>query len=604
MYGQARPGSGPGYPTPYQSSSRTTSSSNLLPPKASVPQSAASRPSSMQSHFGASSQRSSLLSGSSDTHSMAEKFDLASDPTMWATDLRPEPDDALHNPDPRLDRGPSRNIFTGRGMQNLGCLLIMAACIVALFLGYPLVSHFDKTRQNLAVATTVNATGQVASMGNFGLIDLDTPQDLHMIYGYHDPSQELQLVFSDEFNQDGRSFYPGDDPYWEAGDLHYWSTGDLEWYDPKALTTKNGSLHITLSEAPDPTINHDLNYTSGMMTTWNKFCFTGGLIVTSVQLPGFNNVFGLWPAVWTMGNLGRAGYGATLDGMWPYSYDACDVGTLPNQTLNNAPLSATNTGTNDGELSFLPGQRLSRCTCSGESHPGPLHEDGTYVGRSAPEIDMFEAQIAGTSPNNFGAVSQSAQWAPFNAYYEWFNTSANLIIPDPTISQLNSYAGGILQQASSVVSESNQNCYQQVDDCFAVYGFQYSPGYDEGYITWIADNKISWTANGGGFAADTRVEIGPRPITEEPMYIIVNLGFSHSFSFIDFQNLVFPAVMKIDYIRVYQPPDQINVGCDTAARPTQDYINTYLEAYTNPNLTTWKDDFKQPVPKNNLTSTC
>jgi beta-glucanase (GH16 family) len=33
-----------------------------------------------------------------------------------------------------------------------------------------------------------------------------------------------------------------------------------------------------------------------------------------------------------MGNLGRAGYGASVDGMWPYSYDTCDVGTLPNQT--------------------------------------------------------------------------------------------------------------------------------------------------------------------------------------------------------------------------------------------------------------------------------
>ena len=37
----------------------------------------------------------------------------------------------------------------------------------------------------------------------------------------------MQLVFSDEFNVDGRSFYPGDDPYWEAVDLHYWPTGDL-----------------------------------------------------------------------------------------------------------------------------------------------------------------------------------------------------------------------------------------------------------------------------------------------------------------------------------------------------------------------------------------
>lgn len=29
----------------------------------------------------------------------------------------------------------------------------------------------------------------------------------------------------------------------------------------------------------------------------------------------------------------------------------------------------------------------------GESHPGPLHSNGTFVGRSAPEIDIFEAQV-------------------------------------------------------------------------------------------------------------------------------------------------------------------------------------------------------------------
>ena len=34
----------------------------------------------------------------------------------------------------------------------------------------------------------------------------------------------MVLVFSDEFNVDGRTFYPGDDPFWEAVDLHYWGT--------------------------------------------------------------------------------------------------------------------------------------------------------------------------------------------------------------------------------------------------------------------------------------------------------------------------------------------------------------------------------------------
>lgn len=130
-------------------------------------------------------------------------------------------------------------------------------------------------------------------MGNWGLIDLDTPQSAFTTTSYHDSTTELQLVFSDEFNTDGRSFYPGDDPYWEAVDLHYWQTGNLEWYDPEAITTNNGALEITLSQKE----NHGLDYQGGMITSWNKFCFTGGLVETSVTLPGVPTILGLWPAV-------------------------------------------------------------------------------------------------------------------------------------------------------------------------------------------------------------------------------------------------------------------------------------------------------------------
>ena len=50
---------------------------------------------------------------------------------------------------------------------------------------------------------------------------METPKEAHFRYSIKDGSK-WQLVFSDEFNTDGRSFYPGDDPYWEAVDLHYW----------------------------------------------------------------------------------------------------------------------------------------------------------------------------------------------------------------------------------------------------------------------------------------------------------------------------------------------------------------------------------------------
>ncbi|KAJ6628930.1 hypothetical protein B0H10DRAFT_1989888, partial [Mycena sp. CBHHK59/15] len=58
-------------------------------------------------------------------------------------------------------------------------------------------------------ANIANATGQVASMGNFGLIDLDTSSDAYTFTSLYDGT-ELQLVFSDEFETDRRSFYPGD----------------------------------------------------------------------------------------------------------------------------------------------------------------------------------------------------------------------------------------------------------------------------------------------------------------------------------------------------------------------------------------------------------
>ena len=46
--------------------------------------------------------------------------------------------------------------------------------------------------------------------GNFGLIDLDTPQDAYTFTSLS-TGREMKLIFSDEFNTDGRSFYPGDD---------------------------------------------------------------------------------------------------------------------------------------------------------------------------------------------------------------------------------------------------------------------------------------------------------------------------------------------------------------------------------------------------------
>lgn len=287
------------------------------------------------------------------------QYSLSPDPASWGSDLspsHPEPDDFLHNPDPKRDRNNDLggSIFTSRGLTNLGCLAVLILLLLGLLLvplschtrcspaypysrnsaGYPIATFFTRnplSRQGGFNLGGTNSSGQVkisfrflANLtdlfmllqvpkinGNKGLIDVDTPQSAWTISSFHDSSQQLQLVFSDEFELDGRTFWPGDDPYFEAVDLHYWQTNNLEWYDPKAIVTKGGSLEITMTKQE----NHNLNYTSGLLSSWNKFCFTGGLILANVSLPGTSNVAGLWPAVWTMGNLGRAGYGASLEGM-------------------------------------------------------------------------------------------------------------------------------------------------------------------------------------------------------------------------------------------------------------------------------------------------
>jgi len=170
---------------------------------------------------------------------------------------------------------------------------------------------------------------------------------------------------------------------------------------------------------------------------------------------------------------------------------------------------------------------------------------------------------------------------------------------------MNTYTGGAYQQATSSVTENNQNCYQLGDDpCYSVYGFEYVPGFDGGYISWIANDQLAWTMMQGGMAADPIAEIAARPIPQEPMYIIANLGMSENFGTVDLVHLTFPAIMKIDYIRVYQPKNAINIGCDPKDFPTAAYINEYIDAYTNPNLTTWVNDFKQPFPKNSYAGAC
>lgn len=72
-------------------------------------------------------------------------------------------------------------------------------------------------------------------------------------------------MFSDEFNEDNRTFYPGDDPFWTGADIWYGATQDMEWYDPDAITTGKGTLQLRM----DSFFSHSLPFRSGMLNSWN-----------------------------------------------------------------------------------------------------------------------------------------------------------------------------------------------------------------------------------------------------------------------------------------------------------------------------------------------
>nr|XP_019047309.1 glucosidase [Kwoniella bestiolae CBS 10118]OCF26239.1 glucosidase [Kwoniella bestiolae CBS 10118] len=516
-------------------------------------------------------------------------------------------DDTLHTftAAERKDLTTPFDITSWRGWANAITLLTLAAGGIMLFAGYPIIAWYYGNSNSSGANTSgynlggINGSGQYPSItGLPQLIDSDTPSDAFTKTG-HD-GNEWTLVFSDEFNKDGRTFYDGDDPFFQAVDIHYWATGDFEWYDPSAATTKDGHLILTMTQEPI----HDLNFKSGMIQSWNKLCFNkNAYIEVSASLPGVTTVGGFWPGVWTMGNLGRPGYGATTEG--DYTYDSCDIGTLANQTYANgtAPVATLTTGSNDGPLSYLPGQRLSACTCAGEDHPGP----NVGVGRAAPEIDMIEAQIILSESR--GEVSQSFQVAPFDDHYQFNNASKNFKHYDTSLSYWNTYLGGNFQQAVSTLTRVPTDIYYNQPGSskqFATFGVEWQAFPDkreDGYIAWYSDGQPSWTMYADAVAENTKVGIGRRIIPEEPMALIFNFGMSNNFQAVDFENLIWPNYVRIDYIRVYQRTDSGTIGCDPSDYPTANYITKHADAYNNPNFTTWAE-YGQTFPKNRLIDTC
>ena len=210
----------------------------------------------------------------------------------------PDSDEKIIEDDDMDDYGiferpfPKKYSWSWRGITNVSVLSLLITSLLLLFIFYPvyLFLHrkpFINFSQPMNLPTQPNNTVQSPKLPQNltipTLIDRDTPSAAHTRTGFD--GESYNLVFSDEFNTEGRTFYPGDDPYWEAVDLWYGQTQDLEWYDPGQAITQDGNLVLLLEQVE----THGLQYRSGMLQGWNKFCFTNGYVEVNLSLPGPNS---------------------------------------------------------------------------------------------------------------------------------------------------------------------------------------------------------------------------------------------------------------------------------------------------------------------------
>mmetsp|Transcript_22921 Transcript_22921/g.45916 ORF Transcript_22921/g.45916 Transcript_22921/m.45916 type:complete len:627 (+) Transcript_22921:225-2105(+) len=436
-----------------------------------------------------------------------------------------------------------------------------------------------------------------------GWVDPDTPEEsLTTESHFPQDNRQYELVFSDEFEQDGRTFEDGADPRWTAIDKNDYTNEALHYYRPENVKTTNGVLNITtilksntykaFDEKKLKFFADAKHIQSGMLQGWNKFCMIGGIIEFSAKLPGDPKTGGLWPALWMLGNLARGTYVGSSNYIWPYSYDKCDEKNRHSQKIS---------------------------ACSKVGHYGL--DPG--VGRGSPEIDILEAmmgsdeklpstnitrpyfstslQIApGVEKNrpNLGKLPKKGYW------YTGLEYGNN--------TQLNPFFYGV-----TLIHEPKQFTYQSdaisantrvTKDFFEKhhkYRVEWEPPNDDGtdgYLKWYLDGEFLYGIRG------ENLKISGTIIPREPMYLLMNTAVASSWGFPKpcpegcdckcfkcgdpdctcglpdgfCENI--PASFEIDYVRAYQAVNESKhfLGCSTEQMPTGRFIaghkNDYMDA--------------------------
>ncbi|CAN0308956.1 unnamed protein product [Ascophyllum nodosum] len=448
-----------------------------------------------------------------------------------------------------------------------------------------------------------------------GWIDPDTAEENWATTSLYDGS-DYELIMSDEFELDGRTFADGHDPMWTSAthsdDAQTSSgLGSQHFYNASYGTTSKGAgcMNITTTDEKTEWRGYNpftrkyetlsKNFRSSMINSWNKFCFTGesvgGIVEISAKLPGEHNIGGLWPAFWLLGNLGRATYEASTNLIWPWSYNKCDP------KLQRA-------------------QEIS--ACNKVNHFG-LHP---HQGRGSTEIDILEAQPGLSSDPllNLGKVnnpyvSTTVQLAPgiprhrpangdlltpADNWYKNMTIGNDSILNyhfygmhvDKTAPEEPVYRGADQAYLADAISALTPLKRTHFHD-FHNYKLEWVPG-PGGYLRWYIDNVEV-------LAVDAKViEEHGTQIPDEPSYIILNTAVSSSWGFpvppIPCDNPCYdcgddkchcaipqgfckmlPSYFMIDYVRVYQntSDDRMSVGCDIPSHPSKLWIQAHQYRY-------------------------
>ena len=354
---------------------------------------------------------------------------------------------------------------------------------------------------------------------------------------------------------------------------------------------------------------------SGMLQSWNKFCFTGGIVEFSAKLPGSPSIGGLWPAIWMMGNLARATYVNSSEFMWPFSTNVCDNQTRNSQLINSCPESRN------------------------ANYHMPINR-----GRGAPEIDLLEIMymdvfehpllsaslqvapgiqnnrpIPGQAPNSVSKCTGvfCHRHSVTSRHHHGINCRQSMTWYDEieygNASSLNTYFYGTTvwqkQHPAYQTDAISANIYVNDDHFYRqhTYRVEWEPPNEDGtggYLSWFMDRQLISTVHGSSLQHTSHAEI-----PSEPMYLIMNTAISKDWGFPDAWFLDckckcwscfdpccatcalpsgycsnFPAFFEIDYVRVYQATDDSKhfLGCSPPSRPTKEFIAARQDRYKLP----------------------